>query len=111
TTPAPLPEAGRGEKAGFEFSPPSLLGKGDGGLGPPAPPPFPWNLQPSAPPAPRLDFSSPSMPTAASPLNGLAPTAIQLHDAYLVVETHDGMLVIDQHALHERILFEQLRQR
>jgi DNA mismatch repair protein MutL len=42
----------------------------------------------------------------------LAPhTAIQLHDSYLVLETADGMLVIDQHALHERILFEQLRRR
>src|SRR5262249_59234435 len=38
-------------------------------------------------------------------------TAIQLHDSYLVLETADGMLVIDQHALHERILFEQLRRR
>ena len=37
--------------------------------------------------------------------------AIQIHDAYLVVETRDGMLVIDQHALHERILFEQFRNR
>jgi len=37
--------------------------------------------------------------------------AIQLHNAYLVVESKDGMLVIDQHALHERILFEQLRGR
>jgi len=37
--------------------------------------------------------------------------ALQLHDAYLVVETPEGMLVIDQHALHERILFEQLRRR
>ena len=37
--------------------------------------------------------------------------AIQLHDSYLVLETPDGMLVIDQHALHERILFEQLRRR
>jgi DNA mismatch repair protein MutL len=34
-----------------------------------------------------------------------------VHDAYLVLETKDGMLVIDQHALHERILFEQLRRR
>jgi DNA mismatch repair protein MutL len=36
---------------------------------------------------------------------------IQLYDAYLVMETEAGMLVIDQHALHERILFEQLKQR
>jgi DNA mismatch repair protein MutL len=41
----------------------------------------------------------------------LPSRAIQIHDAYLVVETPDGMLVIDQHALHERILYEQLRAR
>jgi DNA mismatch repair protein MutL len=34
---------------------------------------------------------------------------IQLYDAYLVVETAEGMLVIDQHALHERILFERFK--
>lgn len=37
--------------------------------------------------------------------------AIQLHNAYLVLETAEGMLVIDQHALHERILFEQFKER
>jgi DNA mismatch repair protein MutL len=37
--------------------------------------------------------------------------AIQLYDTYLVVETDQGMLVIDQHALHERILFERLKER
>ena len=36
---------------------------------------------------------------------------MQIQDTYLVLETPDGMLVIDQHALHERILFEQLRRR
>jgi DNA mismatch repair protein MutL len=39
------------------------------------------------------------------------PKVIQLYDAYLVLETDEGMLVIDQHALHERILFEQFRDR
>jgi DNA mismatch repair protein MutL len=46
--------------------------------------------------------------------DGLRPSAtkaIQLYDAYLVLETPEGMLVIDQHALHERILFEQLKDR
>jgi DNA mismatch repair protein MutL len=37
--------------------------------------------------------------------------AIQVHDTYLIAETAAGMVVIDQHALHERILFEELRTR
>jgi DNA mismatch repair protein MutL len=37
--------------------------------------------------------------------------AIQVHDSYLIAETGDGMMVIDQHALHERILYEELRGR
>ena len=37
--------------------------------------------------------------------------AMQIHDCYLVVETSEGMTVIDQHALHERIVYEHLRER
>ena len=37
-----------------------------------------------------------------------AASAIQLHNTYLVVESQEGLLIIDQHALHERILFEEL---
>jgi DNA mismatch repair protein MutL len=38
-------------------------------------------------------------------------TAIQVHRKYLVTESDDGMVVIDQHALHERILYEQIREK
>jgi DNA mismatch repair protein MutL len=65
---------------------------------------------PAERPAPVLAFTAP--PPPAPPLPALqAPKVIQLYDAYLVVETEAGMLVIDQHALHERILFEQLQRR
>jgi DNA mismatch repair protein MutL len=34
--------------------------------------------------------------------------AMQIHNSYLVAETDEGVTIIDQHALHERVLFEQL---
>ncbi|MBE3096844.1 MAG: DNA mismatch repair endonuclease MutL [Planctomycetes bacterium] len=37
--------------------------------------------------------------------------AVQLHNTYLVAETPDGILIVDQHALHERILFEDIMAR
>jgi DNA mismatch repair protein MutL len=33
-----------------------------------------------------------------------------MHDRYLVVETPEGIEVIDQHALHERVLFAEMRE-
>jgi DNA mismatch repair protein MutL len=48
---------------------------------------------------------------ASRSVTDLLPNAIQVHDSYLIAETNDGMMVIDQHALHERILYEELRRR
>jgi DNA mismatch repair protein MutL len=53
------------------------------------------------------DRAMPAPPRAVP----LPAKAIQLYNAYLVLEAPEGMLVIDQHALHERILFEQFKRR
>jgi DNA mismatch repair protein MutL len=64
------------------------------------------------PPALANDtINRPVVTGAAAEFDPSPLKAIQLYDAYLVLETPEGMLVIDQHALHERILFEQLRSR
>lgn len=36
---------------------------------------------------------------------------LQIHDSFIVAETSDGFVIIDQHALHERIIYEDLRRR
>jgi DNA mismatch repair protein MutL len=67
---------------------------------PPARPP-----ERPAPPA-QAPTRRPQPEPAGRPLQ-----AIQIHELYLAVEVPEGLLVIDQHALHERILFEQLKDR
>ncbi len=64
---------------------------------------------------PTTNYQLPTTPVEplSPPPSATHPPAkiIQLYDSYLVVETDAGMLVIDQHALHERILFEQIKRR
>jgi DNA mismatch repair protein MutL len=48
--------------------------------------------------------------TDQKPWDRAAPiTAIQVMDRYLVAESDDAVIVMDQHALHESILYEKLR--
>jgi DNA mismatch repair protein MutL len=40
---------------------------------------------------------------------GLAPVSIlQVHDKYVITADASGIVIIDQHALHERVMFEKL---
>ncbi len=69
---------------------------------------------PAVPPAPASGLPNGASPMPSASAQALALPALkvlQLYDTYLVMETEAGMLLIDQHALHERILFEQLKRR
>ncbi len=117
TDPAPRDDMRRQLADFFKQGPPEPgFGFRDSGFGEARP----W--QPDSPtpePAPRPDESppagdSPPPPNGSlPPANGPRPTApaIQLHNSYLVAQSEEGLVIIDQHALHERIMYEDLRAR
>lgn len=39
----------------------------------------------------------------------LGAARTQIHDAFIVTQTHDGILLVDQHAAHERLVYEALK--
>ncbi len=50
---------------------------------------------------------------AASPLPTVVgrDAVLQIHESFLVTQDSEGLVIIDQHALHERVMFETLQQR
>lgn len=60
-------------------------------------------------PAWSIDGSQGKLSSTGNGPPGCDERAVQMLNRYLVVECIDGIEVIDQHALHERVLFERLK--
>lgn len=59
--------------------------------------------------APTADVRAAVAPTADLLDRPLGAARTQIHETYIVSQTRDGLVVIDQHAAHERIVYEKLK--
>jgi DNA mismatch repair protein MutL len=54
----------------------------------------------------RIDTAEPAPDQLERPLGA---ARAQIHDTYIVAQTSDGLVIVDQHAAHERLVYERMK--
>ncbi|GHE01673.1 DNA mismatch repair protein MutL [Defluviimonas sp. 20V17] len=71
----------------------------------PAPAPMPGFAETPLPSA-RVEDTAPTPEDTGRPLGA---ARAQLHENYIIAQTEMGMVIVDQHAAHERLVYERLK--
>ena len=90
--------------------PESHAPRGGSSSPPPRAPSFPLPLDRSPAPVAIADEIPPS-PAPPEPASRSGAAAFQVHDSYIVAQCPDGVIIVDQHALHERVIYNDLKAR
>jgi DNA mismatch repair protein MutL len=61
---------------------------------------------PDSAPAARVEAEAPSAHSGEFPLGA---ARAQLHETYIIAQTADGIVIVDQHAAHERLVYESMK--
>jgi DNA mismatch repair protein MutL len=59
--------------------------------------------------APTADMRAETQASADLIDRPLGAARTQIHETYIVSQTRDGLIIVDQHAAHERIVYERLK--
>ena len=56
-------------------------------------------------------FDPGGLDQAPEPAYPLGTARAQLHETYVVAQTQDGIVIVDQHAAHERLVYEDMKEK
>ena len=60
--------------------------------------------------SPSADVRNDAEPAPEDLSRPLGAARAQIHETYILSQTDDGMVIVDQHAAHERLVYERLKQ-